>query len=273
MSYQLYQESPYDNKKGSFFGSMITTLVISGILITAGGRFYNQYAMEKAEETYEETIAYYDEMIEQTSQFFKENGVLSPEDCFELYTKLLWNGYFSKNGTYTYSTSEKVDIDGNLGIQIVTGSGVCRNNEDFFCKLMNQLGYQAYQVVCTRSIKNQEIPIIEQILGNHVITIVETEEKNYYFDTTNLCTYEATDCCEAKNQETGFSVSLKPIISYIDGLHDIEEVINTFIPKETTSSYVLKERLGRNEKKKVRILRKELEPTISNICESMKNEG
>lgn len=273
MSYKLYKESPYENKKGSFFGSMITTLVISGILLAAGGRIGNYYAIEKDEETYAEAITYYDEMIEKTAQFFQENGVASPEDCFELYTKLLWNGYFSKDDNYTYNTSEDIKINGNLGIQIVMGSGMCKNNEDFFCKLMNKLGYHAYQTICTRSLKNQEIPMIEQILGNHIITIVETEEKNYYFDTTNLCTYEAIDCCKGKNQETGFSVSLKPVISYIDGLNDIEETISTFIPKETASSHILEEDLSHNEKNKVYILQKELESTIDHIYESVKNEG
>lgn len=275
MAYQLYRTNPYE-KKICFFKDCLVTgtvLLASGVFMLGGARIVKQHVIEQTEETYAQTISYYDEMIEKTAQFFKENGVISPEDCFELYTKLLWNGYFSQNGSYTYNVNEKFDIDGYFGIMIVSGSAVCRGNEDFFCKLMNKLGYHAYQMACTMQTGDEKISKKDLIIGNHMITVVETKDLTYYFDTTNGCTYEAIDICKGKNVENDIAVLLNPIASYVYGDNDLEEATQSFQSKTTTPSYVVQKKLNRNEQSKVYELRKNLEPTISNICDSIKNEG
>ena len=162
MSYKLEKRNPYNKKSISFikktFSSVIFALTM-GTIVISSSRLHNMYLITEASENYSSAIVCYEDIIDTTADFFIENEVDSPEACFELYTKLLWNGYFSNGMKYEYNITDRNNVNGNYGIRIATGEGDCKNNEDFFCKLLKKLGYDAFQMACMQ-VSDKEIFLI-----------------------------------------------------------------------------------------------------------------
>lgn len=272
MRYKLDKKNPYDKKKFSLkrsIQSAVSMLLIGGLLITVTGRIGNMIHIYQAEKMYTEAIAYYEDVLESTATFFKENDVKTPDECFSLYCKLLWNGYFSNGRYYQYNVGDYHNIAGYYGIKIATGEGDCKNNEDFFCQLMNKLGYQAYQIVCIGG--NASHTISGNIFGNHVITIVSYNGKNYYYDTTNMCSYQKKNMYECVNTNKDLSVTLKPITSYAYGYNEILDIGELFLDQyffDSGDDFIVDKNLSEMIScSKILQLRKKIEPSLEKICE------
>lgn len=273
MLYQMQRKNPYNHKKISFskcLKSIASTILVFGTVAIISGRLKNHYLIKRAQEQFPESISYYEDEIIMTAQFFEQYGKGDPKYCFELYTQLLWNGYFSKDGNYQYNIEEQDNVIGNYGIKIATGKGDCKNNEDFFCKLMNHLGYHAYQMAGTE-ITGGDVFLTDYIFGNHVITVVENGEDVYYFDTTNFCSY--------KKENNSFSITsknlnmvLNPIASYIYGYSEVENFFQLWRSHAEELVIVKGNLLDTVEYSKALILRKKIEPSLQNICKSIVKE-
>ncbi len=270
------RNNPYDHKKCSFsktLKSVVTIVLVAGIVITVSTRLKSQFLMKEVTETYMETINQYQTMISTTAQFFKEMNVQTPEDCFQLYTDLLWKGYFSNSRNYVYNEEDQNNIIGYYGARLATGYGDCKNNEDFFCNLLNALGFSARQVVGFFSDYDEDGLLLEErLFGNHVITMVEYNGEEYYFDTTNCCVYEKSTLGHVHNDTRGLCVRLKPISSYMCGYSDIKEtagIIHDYMFNDSSSE----SNVDKVDYSKVLVLRKSLEPTLQQIVESIENEG
>lgn len=281
MAYHLEKNNPYNHKKFSFkrkVKSTISTILLVGITVSVTARLQSQLYIAKATEKYQTAISYYQDVIETTASFFKENQVDNPEACFELYTKLLWNGYFSNGREYQYDMSNNYNVIGNYGLRVATGTGDCKNNEDFFYKLMKELGYQVYQVV---GVQMQSGEILfspaEMLFGNHIITVVEYEGKEYYFDTTNFCSYEKIGCNYVANENKNLIVQLRPITGYLYGYNTLRDTIKLYqnqILYESGTDYEIDDDLSATMNgEKVLVLRKAIEPSLQNICANMLSEG
>ncbi len=278
MAYRLEKNNFYHHKKISLskkIRSGLVTLCICGVLITVCGRLANLFLISKSEEQYETTISYYDELINIVATYMKENGVDNPESCFDLYTKLLWNGYFSVNQMYEYDVENQSNMMGYYGIQIATGRGDCKNNEDFFYRIMRKLGYNAYQVACSQGPDS----IKELVLGNHVITVVEDNGLEYYFDTTNACSYQKLCMNYVVNQDRKLMVTLKPLMSYIYGYSNEEKTIHLLleglevIRPTSKEACIVNKKLDSSESQKVLVLQNSVESNLQKIYNTIKVEN
>lgn len=273
MLYKIQKKNPYYYKKVCFskcVKSFASTILIFGMVVTISGRMNSHYQIKKAEEQFSESISYYKDEITITAQFFEKYGKKDPKYYFELYTQLLWNGYFSEDQNYQYSIDGRNNVIGNFGIKIATGKGDCKNNEDFFCKLMNQLGYHAYQIAGVELSDNNTL--FNYIFGNHVITVVENDKDIYYFDTTNFCSYKKERNSLFINS-SNLGMMLNPITSYIYGYSDIENLFHLWKNHSEESMMIEGDLKDTMEYSKVLLLRKKIEPSLQNICESIVKEG
>lgn len=270
------RNNPYDHKKCSFsktLKSAITIVLIVGLTITISQRIKSQYLVKKASETYVETISNYQTMISITAQFFKQVRVQTPEECFYLYTKLLWEGYFSNSRNYVYNETDQNNVIGNYGARIATGNGDCKNNEDFFCKLLNELGFEAHQIVGLFSnYEEDDFLLKDRLFGNHVITVVKYNGADYYFDTTNCCIYEKSNFGHIHDDKQGFCVKLNLISSYMLGYNDMKEtvgIIHDYVSGEPSLEFNTIE----VDSSKVLVLRKSLEPILQQMAQTIEEEG
>lgn len=277
MAYKLKKQSPYSHKKISLkkrICSAILTMFICGSLIIVSGRIANMYRISNAAKQYETTISLYDEIVKATALYIQRNGGDNPESCFRLYTQLLWDGYLANNGNYRYNIEDQNNIIGNYGARIATGEGDCKNNEDFFYKVMKLLGYDAYLVAC---IQKPKLPQ-EFIMGNHMITIVSYEGKEYYFDATNVCSYQKVGINHIQNENKRLEVVLKPLVSYIYGYNDAIETFHLLLNApnlESGEAFEVGEQTVNSisASKKILVLRKQIEPQLQMICNTIVGEG
>ncbi len=277
MTYKLEKNSPYNHKKVSFikrFCSKMIVLLICGSLLTVSGRMANMYRISKATEQYEETISLYEEIIKSTAQYIQGSGGDNPEKCFRLYTQLLWSGYLSNGRTYKYSIEDQNNIIGNYGARIATGEGDCKNNEDFFYKVMKLLGYETYQVACVQNAKSPQ----DFIMGNHMITVVNYNGVEYYFDATNACSYQKVGANYVQNENKDLEIILKPLVSYIYGYNNALETVHLFLNTSGLKSGESFEAgtqaiRNRTSSQKILVLRKQIDSQLQMICSTIVNEG
>lgn len=280
MNYKIERKSPYEQKKISFgkkVRSKLMILFVCGTVAIMSGRFFSVHQISKDSEQYKETISHYDELVDTTASYMKQYCTENPESYFELYTRLLWNGQFSSNRTYEYNSQNENNIAGYYGARIATGKGDCKANEDFFYKIMRKLGYNVYQVACSdTSISSNNL-----LFGNHIITVIDYEDTEYYFDTTNACSYQKVGINHIQNKEKRITITLRPLMSYIYGYNDEEETIHLLLNQfhlkflKSGEAFLVNENLANNLKaaKKVMVLRKAIEPNLQNICNTIVKEG
>lgn len=277
MSYHLEKKNPYAQKKASFkkkFCSTVLVIFACGVLTIASGRFASLHAIAEETEKYQVTISHYNELVDKIAIYMKENGGTNPEECFKIYTGLLWDGYFSKDKNYEYSTEDRNNVAGNEGIRIVTGEGDCKTNEDLFYKIMKKMGFQAYQVASSQN----KLTLKNLIFGNHIITVVDYNGVQYYFDSTNGCSYKKIGMNLIQNENKKIVITLKPLMSYIYGYNDELETLHLIANAPGLKSGQALEvekrfNIHPGNSKKILLLRKSIEPQLCNIYDTIINEG
>jgi hypothetical protein len=184
---------------------------------------YDQSAVERSEENYAQAIASYKNIIKIMTLFLNEMKFDDELDIFNLYSYLLWNGYFSINKEYCYSKVGLKKISGYYGMDIMTGKGVCLANSDFLVKVLKEKDLfsmiltvyvsemeQKYQPNISRNIKQLHstaitkpklilklntffLKTLHKLLGNHALVLIEKNGHYYAVDPTNLCVFKVDD--------------------------------------------------------------------------------
>ena len=157
---------------------------------------------------YKELKKLYDELIQNTAEFYKELGLKNPISIFATYVFMYRSGYFSYNKDFKYSTKMK-DFAKLNGLDVVRGKGVCRSISSMLTDIYRAMGMNSSNLTVRandESIKNLQklgpvklekedsskrfVKFVSATtkylpLSNHLITMVESDGINYIFDPTN----------------------------------------------------------------------------------------
>ena len=158
---------------------------------------------------YKELKSRYDEIINNTSNFYKSIELLEPVSIFATYVYMYRSGYFSHNQKFRYSFN-MLDLAKLSGMDVIRGTGVCRSISSLLTDIYTQMGLTSYNLAVSvtkeKLSKMEELnPIslekelkedskLEKIIlflakylptSNHLITTVEHNGINYIFDPTN----------------------------------------------------------------------------------------
>ena len=158
---------------------------------------------------YKELQLRYDEIINNTAEFYKSIELLEPVSIFATYVYMYRSGYFSHNQKFRYSFN-MLDLAKLSGMDVIRGTGVCRSISSLLTDIYTQMGLTSYNlpvsVTKEKLSKMEELnPIslekelkedskLEKIIlflaknlpiSNHLITTVEHNGLNYIFDPTN----------------------------------------------------------------------------------------
>ena len=153
----------------------------------------------------------YMKIIKKIIILLKELNKTSPIDAKIIYEYLLYNGYLSINKKFTVTTENRVLNHYIPGTDIMHGNGVCININELLKRIYDELGYISYILTCklksgkiishyTPDIKQNigkinlgkysDLPLIntikENIIGNHLITLVNDSNKIILCDAANL---------------------------------------------------------------------------------------
>lgn len=176
----------------------------------------------------------YIEILQKTKKLAQELNLKNSLEIANLYTYLLWNGYFSRNKSLVYKSDDRLMVDGYYSLDIMNGYGVCLNFSDMLTDLINQCDYSAAILInklgkpkreympkierpMTKSKKNvQDIfvaPIVTSVIGNHAFTLIKEQKGMYIYDATNLMALNIKNKFKAKNICGTGTCYTKPMLS------------------------------------------------------------
>ena len=140
---------------------------------------YHETATLINNEVFKEAYQNYDKYIELIAQAIKDSDMNnSSMEVFVAYTNMEENGWISLGDKFTYRDSD-FEPTGNLGISVVLGEGVCRNQAFNLFKVFDSLGYDSGVVYGNiyKDIPSDDNP--------HAVTYVRDGKHIFLYDPTN----------------------------------------------------------------------------------------
>ncbi|MDE5631056.1 MAG: hypothetical protein K2I70_05595 [Bacilli bacterium] len=152
---------------------------IDDIVTTRNNQEYYETATLINNQVFEEAYGNYDKYIELIAKAIKESDMNnSSMEVFVAYTNMEKNGWISLGDKFEYGDPDFEPI-GNMGISVVLGEGVCRNQAFNLFKVFDSLGYESgvlYGNIYS-SLPSDENP--------HAVTYVRDGKKVFLYDPTN----------------------------------------------------------------------------------------
>lgn len=132
------------------------------------------------EELFSEQYDSYGKYIDLIKQEIEATGMHTKAmDVFEAYQLLQNNGLISLGDEFEFGTAD-YELTGNLGISVITGKSVCRNQSYNLYRVFEALGYDT-----TVSFGELYSTTFTSGKSNHAVTCVKEDGIYYLFDPTN----------------------------------------------------------------------------------------
>lgn len=179
----------------------------------------------------------YKNILSKTKLLSEELNLKNSLEIANLYTYLLWNGYFSKDFELKFQSFKRNMINAHYSFDIMSGIGVCLNFSDMLTDLINLYDYSAASVINKFDVKQKRyyVPDIERkiakvnignkikasifkplanMTGNHAFTLIVDKEKMYIYDPTNFMIFNIDSRFKCTNICGTRGCELKPIFSH-----------------------------------------------------------
>ncbi|HIT22287.1 MAG TPA: hypothetical protein IAB56_04910 [Candidatus Scybalousia intestinigallinarum] len=195
----------------------------------------------KKQTLYQEEIALFQNVLENYKKLAEELHLESTLEKCNLFSYLLWNGYFSYNKEHFYDLNDRHPIIGMYFLDIIFGRGVCLNYADALNRYLQVCGIESDPLICkvnsfkrqdleysptiTRNSKKAKISFSNTILsrltflvekfGNHAITLVKDHDHYFAYDPTNLIVLNIDDDKTSSLVTGPFQFDLKFFTSFL----------------------------------------------------------
>lgn len=209
----------------------------------------------------------YKNILQKTKQLANELNLTDSLEIANLYTYLLWNGYFSKNKELYYQMDKRINLSNNYSFDIMNSRGVCLNFSSMLTDLINEFDYNAASIMNKFEVKtrkytpniNRKItkpsvskkllmhilgPISNKI-GNHAFTLIEENGQMYIYDPTNLLVLNINDKFKCTDICGNESAIIKPYLSYFLNKNEKSEmaldklnIFQAFVPAFNEMNYI-----------------------------------
>lgn len=184
---------------------------------------YNVYNTgEEYKKIYNSSLISYSKILENYKLLAQELNINSALDLSHLLTYMLWNGYYSVSKKHIYSLQKRLLLIGMHSFDVIKGHGVCLAYAELLHNYLTICEKKSSIINCKvpetkknisrdyypnieRNIKSN-IPsnilnkilmpfsnLIESKVGNHVITLIEENNKLFIYDPTNLYVFNIVD--------------------------------------------------------------------------------
>lgn len=219
----------------------------------------------KDSDCYGEINMYYSSLMDKTKRLAQELGLDNSLEISNLFSYLLWNGYFSK------TKSNILTNKGNKGIyslnyaDIIDGKCSQFSNSEMLKDLLNCCDLSATIMFNTTSEKNKfdiiyKLPIereIDQVsikdkiksfastiitkkIGNSISVLIREKDKIYIYDPTKLALFEVVNAFDANLINGLGTTKLHPYMSFIylkDVTREIAAIDSLFELEDLNSPY------------------------------------
>ena len=195
----------------------------------------------------------YQSLITDFVKLSKELKLDSSLELCELYTYMLWNGYFSKDKMMQYTPNGLNCVPNIASHLIMSGEGNCLSVNSMLTDILNRSGYDSAVLIATAKGKlkgyhpkiemtsnpsSSELSnyisikqwITQELFGNHAISLVSDNNGIYVFDAQNLGVYGLESNTKARNYDGRHILKLKPYLSfYLNDKDDNYKALSRFL--------------------------------------------
>lgn len=179
----------------------------------------------------------YKDILRKTKQLASELKLNNSLELSNLFTYLLWNGYFSKDNLLKFQTDKRLLITNYYGFDIMNGIGVCLNFSDMLSDFLNQFDYNVATIfnIVSKKVKTDYMPTVKRessksnfrqriisamasplsnVVGNHAFNFICENDGFYIYDSTNLMMFNLEDKFNCSNVCGTGSAKIKPYFSH-----------------------------------------------------------
>lgn len=202
----------------------------------------------KYHETYKKSLIHYNRVLENYKNLASDFKLNSSFEISQLFTYLLWNGYFSVTKKHLYKLRERLLLPGMFSFDVIKGGGVCLGYSELLHNYLDVCGKDSSILACevptkkgavscdyrpkikrnsddnlSSKISNDLLVLffggIIKIFGNHAITLISENGSMYAYDPTNIVALDILSSSKASiiNGEGEFQI--KPIETLITNPH------------------------------------------------------
>lgn len=245
-----------DNIYKTYFLSLIITMLKNQI-----------HEKKKILEQHTSSKENYEVILKQSKKLALELKLSNSLEIANLYTYLLWNGYFSRDKDLKYQTHNRLLLPGMYSMDIMNGIGVCLNFSDMLTDFINEFDDYSSASVINKMNKGSEkhykvdierkvvpekfsrkliAPLIKPItkkIGNHAYNLICEKGKLYIYDSTNLSISKFNNKFESSMLAGNGTSDIKPYLSYyINSSNKANETLDLLhISHDLTSPYTSKD--------------------------------
>lgn len=133
----------------------------------------------------EDIVSIYKDVVKSYVKLNDKLELKSPIDINAGLTFALNNGYLSYNKHFKYCTDNNKDILRSLGTETITCLACCRHIATLLNDILQEKNIKSYTIPALIKKDSADISFLQSIIGNHLITISEYNDKVYYLDPTN----------------------------------------------------------------------------------------
>lgn len=190
----------YEIKAHPFFLNKLWWLIDEA----TDARKYSKCAIYNRNQCCIEIMTIYKSLLEKMSTLAKELNINNSLELSILFSYLLWNGYLSKEKILEYKENNDHEIVGLLFLNIINGTGVCRNYSEMLKDFLNYCGYKSvilanylsdniqidYRMEINKKYgyTNSNEDMFKRKKANHAFNLIE-DNGLYIYDPTNLLWY------------------------------------------------------------------------------------
>lgn len=133
----------------------------------------------------EDIVSIYKDVVKSYVKLNDKLELKSPININAGLTFALNNGYLSYNKHFKYCTDNNKDILRSLGTETITGLACYRHIATLLNDILQEKNIKSYTIPALIKKDSADISFLQSIIGNHLITISEYNDKVYYLDPTN----------------------------------------------------------------------------------------
>lgn len=211
IDYETYEQLRVLSLSGIAGGSLLANLVSEGsipnqlpdLIILSSAYLFLKLTLSKGQNYTKDVLEIrhlYNYFIDNYLNLNKSLGLENPIQMQTLYDYLLFNGYLSRNHTFTFTDFKKIKNTDLGGVSILMGKGNSRNIANNFCDILNPLQIKTallncyipnyYEYASGSKFDDVLAKQFDKTIGNNTICLIDDDQYDYYLDPANCKFYK-----------------------------------------------------------------------------------
>lgn len=197
-----------------------------------------EYIINTSKLLYKESLVKYKEILTNYKLLAKELKLDSALELSNLFSYMLWNGYYSVTKNHYYNRKNKLFLPGMYSFDVIKGGGVCLAYSELLnnylitcgkksallrCVVSNKVIEPGYRPNVERNVKESFIDLIMKNMplkkepkgANHAVNLIKEDNKMFIYDCTNLYVFNVINKNVAVLVNGTGKINLEPTTTFL----------------------------------------------------------